>query len=182
MQPFTRVSEALDLYDSGLTVHQVAKRLRSNGTTVAKYVKIAGLTRSRGFAPGPRMDLRVAFDHDMALKLYTSGLAAREVAKRVGVSKSVVLRLVREKSTTRKHHPAMSDPSAAAKIHTETRAGRIKPQSCEVCGRLETGRDGRRLVQAHHDDYNKPLDVRWLCVGHHSAWHHHNEPIPKRTL
>ena len=36
-------------------------------------------------------------------------------------------------------------------------------QCCEVCGVLET--------HAHHDDYDKPLDVRWLCLGHHREAH-----------
>lgn len=31
------------------------------------------------------------------------------------------------------------------------------------------GTDGRTLLQAHHDDYRRPLDVRWLCVGCHDA-------------
>jgi hypothetical protein len=39
-------------------------------------------------------------------------------------------------------------------------------QPCEVCGELK--------VDAHHDDYMKPLDVRWLCRKHHNE-HHRNE-------
>jgi hypothetical protein len=31
-------------------------------------------------------------------------------------------------------------------------------------------------VLAHHDDYAKPLDVRWLCRRHHGHWHHLNGP------
>lgn len=38
---------------------------------------------------------------------------------------------------------------------------------CEICG---TDKD----VQAHHDDYNRPLEVRWLCRKHHKE-HHDNE-------
>jgi len=44
--------------------------------------------------------------------------------------------------------------------------GKLKRSPCEVCG------DNRKYhVHAHHDDYSKPLEVRWLCVIHHKAIH-----------
>jgi hypothetical protein len=41
--------------------------------------------------------------------------------------------------------------------------GRLIKQPCEVCGALE--------VHAHHDDYSRPMDVRWFCVQHHADHH-----------
>ena len=48
------------------------------------------------------------------------------------------------------------------------RNGRLLREPCEVCG---------AKAQAHHDDYGRPLDVRWLCAAHHAEWHRHNTPI-----
>jgi Helix-turn-helix len=43
------------------------------------------------------------------------------------------------------------------------RNGTLIRQSCEVCGKSP--------AHAHHEDYRKPLDVRWLCALHHGAEH-----------
>jgi hypothetical protein len=57
----------------------------------------------------------------------------------------------------RRRNPEKS--SAHKKVYVEVRAGRLKKEPCEVCGEVK--------VHAHHDDYSKPLKVRWLCPIHH---------------
>lgn len=46
------------------------------------------------------------------------------------------------------------------------RDGRLTKGPCEKAG---PGCDGK--VHAHHTDYAKPLDVRWLCEAHHREEH-----------
>jgi hypothetical protein len=50
----------------------------------------------------------------------------------------------------------------------------IPSQLCEICG---------KKAEAHHDDYGKPLEVRWLCFKHHREWHksHDNPELMEET-
>jgi hypothetical protein len=52
-------------------------------------------------------------------------------------------------------------------------AGRLTRKPCETCGQLN--------VHGHHDDYTKPLEVRWLCTACHRDWHKSNTPIYARV-
>lgn len=45
------------------------------------------------------------------------------------------------------------------------RRGLLKPQPCEVCG--------ERRVVGHHTNYERPLQVFWLCHYHHREEHKH---------
>ena len=46
------------------------------------------------------------------------------------------------------------------------RRGKVKkPASCPRCGTSDY------RIEAHHPDYNKPLEVVWLCARCHSAEH-----------
>jgi transposase-like protein len=55
-------------------------------------------------------------------------------------------------------------------VQTAMRRGVLVRQPCEDCGAEKT--------HAHHDDYSKPLDVRWLCQSCHHA--HHSALRPPR--
>lgn len=52
---------------------------------------------------------------------------------------------------------------AQGKVHNALRTGKLERQPCEVCGEMK--------VHAHHEDYSKPLDIKWLCVKHHNERH-----------
>jgi len=57
----------------------------------------------------------------------------------------------------------------------------VRPAACEGCGRSPTDRqDGGAQIEAHHDDYNKPFEVRWLCKSCHTSWHRRYVAIAAR--
>lgn len=58
---------------------------------------------------------------------------------------------------------------ARSKLNQSINKGLITRQPCEVCGEVKT--------EAHHDDYDKPLEVRWVCQKHHQE--HHKNDIDK---
>jgi len=42
-----------------------------------------------------------------------------------------------------------------------------KPSACSACGASHP----KHLIQGHHEDYSKPLDVIWMCASCHNAIH-----------
>lgn len=68
------------------------------------------------------------------------------------------------------------------KVETALKRGEmVRPPVCSECaGAGPVYNDGRSAVQAHHDDYNAPLDVRWLCQPCHHEWHKHHRAVPLR--
>lgn len=48
-------------------------------------------------------------------------------------------------------------------VNNAVRDGKLSRQSCEVCGSEKS--------EAHHEDYSRPLYVKWLCKKHHMERH-----------
>lgn len=62
-------------------------------------------------------------------------------------------------------------------VNNALRDGRMaKPSGCEQCG-------SDFALHGHHDDYSKPLEVRWLCAACHHQWHaEHGEAKNGRAM
>lgn len=58
------------------------------------------------------------------------------------------------------------------KIYRDCEKVLKNPHICSQCG-------DNTAVEAHHDDYNKPFEVRWLCRVCHRRWHKTHKPIEK---
>ena len=54
-------------------------------------------------------------------------------------------------------------------VNNAVRDGRlVKPLACENCGSTA------HRIHGHHDDYDRPLEVCWLCPACHNDWHKRN--------
>lgn len=68
----------------------------------------------------------------------------------------------------RNSQPSPAQRKARQRVADALRYGRLtKPTHWQGCG-AEV--ESRRL-HAHHDDYERPLDVRWLCATCHGLQH-----------
>lgn len=71
-----------------------------------------------------------------------------------------------EAPKTRQAHWRLSNPTkyrAHLIVGRALSTGALKRGRCEVCGAAK--------VDAHHDHYDRPLEVRWLCRRHHTRLH-----------
>src|SRR6478736_5180241 len=53
----------------------------------------------------------------------------------------------------RKRYPERRN--ARDRVYYAVKTGKLKRQPCYKCGNKKS--------EAHHEDYSKPLDVKWLC-------------------
>jgi len=63
---------------------------------------------------------------------------------------------------------------ARRKLMYAVQMGLIEKQPCEVCGTIKN-------VHAHHSDYQKPLEVRWLCSVDHGKEHRGGRSARRRV-
>ena len=71
-----------------------------------------------------------------------------------------------EKMRARNRRYAKANPEkilAHYALRNAIRRGELIRQPCEICGNSRS--------HAHHNDYSKPFQVRWLCALHHKFYH-----------
>lgn len=84
-------------------------------------------------------------------KAATNGKTQAQFASSLGVSRQCVNQIIHQE-----RHLAR-----AAVIRAIKRGSLVRPKRCSSC--RQTGR-----IEAHHDDYSRPLDIKWLCPVCHA--------------
>lgn len=127
------------------------------------------------------------------VRMYEAGLACGPIGEWAGVSRQAMWDLLRRRTEMRPRRPrrgkknhlwrgTKADRVAHRLVAAALGVGALfRPSGCESCGESGRMKDGRSCIQAHHDDYNKPLEVRWLCQRCHWRWHKENKAIEKKA-
>ena len=86
------------------------------------------------------------------------GYSLSEIGRFLGVSRQRVEQIVNDKAHKARQlfREALERGQIARTTH------------CEECGHE------RKALEAHHDDYDEPYLVRWLCIPCHNTVHPHH--------
>lgn len=173
-----------EFYESGVSTRELADRW---GVTISDMY---AALRRRGtkFGPAaPRLDPK----YDAVIEAYKRGMSTRACAKYFNVSKTAVwvalkrrglkMRAQARRGIENNLYRGGSNVSVKANqaVGEAIRNGTIIPEPCESCKASQA--DGLRVV-AHHDDYNFPLRIRWLCMKCHHDWHLNHKAVPLKKI
>lgn len=129
-------------------------------------------------------------DYSAAVEMYRAGASIGQVAEAHGVRRQAMYDILLRRGVEMRPQLRYGADNhffrgggrlsgrANDRLEKAVLRGRIKrPDQCEQCGASPRFKDGRSGIQAHHPDYNKPLEVMWLCQPCHHKWHQQHRPI-----
>lgn len=123
--------------------------------------------------------------------MYRSGLSVGDVARAFQVTRQAMWKILKRRGVEFRSQLRFNDENhffrggpvknASILVKRAIQRGLLVIQPCEICGLTPAIEKGRQRIQAHHDDYNHLLQIRWLCQEHHRQWHNENRPTPRTT-
>lgn len=131
--------------------------------------------------------------YDHAVELYNSGMSIQECAEFYEISRQAMHKILARRGCVFRenirlgeqnhfYRGCMPDFTKKKRVQHITEKAIKKgvlnnPNVCESCGENNIFKDGRTGIQAHHRDYDQPLNVMWLCQKCHHEWHIHNSVV-----
>lgn len=95
--------------------------------------------------------------HREAQKRYKASLAGKLTEKKYRLTEKFKQAHKRYISKQQEHNKIYK------LVFEATKTGILLKKPCEICG--------KQFAMAHHDDYNKPYEVKWFCHVHHAEYH-----------
>jgi len=132
-------------------------------------------------------------NYDNAVRMYESGMSVQDIAFLHSITRQAMHKILGRRGVTFRKRERFGEDNNFyrggndydRRVHSivtkAIQTGRLIQGDCESCGKERKTVKGRSTVHGHHDDYNFPLNVRWLCQECHFEWHKFNEPV-RRTV
>lgn len=136
--------------------------------------------------------------YDNAVSLYESGMSIQECAEFHEISRQALHKILQRRGCVFRsnlafgednhfHRGCLEDKTKKKRVqHLVEKAIKqgiiINPNKCQLCNEENIFKDGRSGIQAHHCDYDKPLDIMWLCQMCHHKWHKTNKPLNETDI
>lgn len=128
------------------------------------------------------------YQASQSVHYYEAGLSLGRIAEMFNVTRQSMWDLLRRRCKLRAQkrygkknnffRGTKDDDWAQNKVERAIKLGLLKrPSECSECGKQNKFKNGRSGILAHHSDYNKPLQVKWLCQPCHFQWHKNNKAI-----
>lgn len=126
-------------------------------------------------------------DYDPAVDMYNKGMSIQEVANFYDITRQAMWAILKRRGTRFRDNKRYGEANHFYRgtqgdhdiVEKAVKRGvLVPPTECEQCNKGGVFKDGRTSIQAHHCDYNKPLEVMWLCQKCHHRWHIENQAIP----
>jgi len=128
-----------------------------------KTCRQCGISEKTKGARFPLKPSSVSYDKDKTYSYYLCTKCNTEVCRKYRNTETGMAK-VRE-AVARSTEKYKYKQNARANLNYHVKVGNIfKPPQCTVCKKV-------KIVEGHHMDYTKPLDVIWLCRQCHSDIH-----------
>lgn len=171
----------------GVPIHDDVKTFTIDTSVSLLYNQLSQVDKGRVDMTAKRKN------YDEAVKMYESGLSIGDIAEFYKITRQAMWMILKRRGCEfrpnlkygKENHffRGTSDNDYAQNVVEKAiKKGILVPKPCELCGESGLMKDGRTKVQAHHCNYNKPLDVMWLCQKCHHQWHKENKAIERKEV
>ena len=125
--------------------------------------------------------------YENIVTMYEQGMTVEQIAVQFKVDQSVMYRNLKRRDCRfrpqirkGKDNPfyrggSIQYPDIKLAVKKARKKGYLMPSDCENCG-------STKQIEGHHSDYNRYLDVQWLCRKCHFNWHRLFVAIPRREI
>jgi len=173
---------AIALYKDGVSLTGLKVVFQTSREWMRQHIKLYTALRSPG-SPGRRhrrsnikSNHLAAYAHAARVGYTDARLSVRRLASYLNINELTVRDVLVTNGIELRRGTARRSKTASQQVNEAKKLGDLKPTLCEKCGKGPY-ESGRLVVVGHHDDYNFPLVVRWLCHLCHASWHKDNVPI-----